>query len=108
MRAVERDPAVAQASKTERIALRTSAEAKSLIESAARALGINASEFVTAAACREARETLRRREMTTVPPEAARAFVDAFERAEPAPALVELMRLHADVTKAQARADAPE
>ena len=102
MPTVELDPALdMRAPKTERMALRTSTEAKNLIESAARAVGLNASEFVTAAACREARETLRRCEMTTIPLKVGRAFVDAFERSEPAPALVELMRLHRSVTAAQ-------
>ena len=91
-----------------RLDLRTSPEAKTLIESAARALGINLSEFVIAAACREARETLRLCESTRIPPEAAQAFVDAFEREEPAPALVDLMRLHAKVKAARAKREAAE
>lgn len=86
-----------RAPKTERLAIRTSAEAKSLIERAAHALGLNASEFVTAAACREARETLRKCEITAIPAEAGRAFVEAFECEEPAPALVDLMRLRTRV-----------
>lgn len=100
------DPAIAsRPPKTERLAIRTSAAAKSLIEKAAHAVGISASEFVTAAACREARETLRKCEITGIPAEAGRAFVEAFERAEPAPALVDLMRLRARV---MARGDARE
>ena len=85
-----------------RMEQRTSPEAKALIERAARALGISPSEFVTAAACREARATLALCEMTRIPAGAAHAFVEAFEREEPAPALVDLMRLHAGVTAARA------
>lgn len=100
MLAYELDPCQ-DAPARERMAQRTSSEAKNLIERAARALGISASEFVTAAACREARDTLRRCEMTVIRPEDAEAFVEAFERETPAPALVDLMRLHATVTAAR-------
>jgi uncharacterized protein (DUF1778 family) len=92
-------PSAARAPKTERLALRTSAEAKQLIERAAQALGLNATEFVTAAALREARETLRRHDSTTIPPALGQAFVEAFERTEPTPALVDLMRLQASASK---------
>ena len=80
-----------------RMEQRTTAEAKDLIERAAHALGISPSEFVTAAACREARATLGQCQTTRISPQAASAFVAAFEREEPAPALVDLMRLHATV-----------
>lgn len=80
---------------------RTSTEAKELIERAAHALGITPSEFVTAAAVREARATLSLAATTHVPEEAARAFVAAFEREEPAPDLVALMRRRGEVSKAR-------
>ena len=105
MLAYELDPCQDAPSRA-RMDLRTSPEAKGLIERAARALGISSSEFVTAAACREARETLTKCEVTHVPPEAAQAFVDAFEREDPAPGLVSIMRLHATVSaKRAARAE---
>lgn len=84
-----------------RMEQRTTAEAKSLIERAAFALGISPSEFVMAAACREARRTLQQCEVTRIPPEAARAFVAAFEREDPTPALVDLMRLRSTVADAR-------
>lgn len=89
-----------------RLEHRTTAEAKSLIEQAARALGIHTSEFVTAAAVKEARRTLGFCEVTRIPAEAASAFVAAFENEEPTPALVDLMRLYDDVAKTRPERDA--
>jgi uncharacterized protein (DUF1778 family) len=77
---------------------RTNTVAKDLIERAARALGLNASEFMVAAACRAARDTLGQYEVTALKPEAQRAFMDAFTADKPEPALVDLMRLHAEVS----------
>lgn len=96
------DPAQASPARV-RMEQRTSAEAKALIERAAHALGISPSEFVTAAACREARATLHQCEATRVPPEMAQAFVDTFEREVPAPAMVDLMAVHAKVAAARAK-----
>lgn len=96
MLAYELDPCQ-EAPARERMAQRTSSEAKDLIERAARSVGVSASEFVTAAACREARETLRKSQVTVIGPENAKAFVQAFEATEPTSALVDLMRLHAKV-----------
>lgn len=101
MLAYELDPCQAAPSRV-RMEHRTSPEAKNLIERAAHALGISTAEFVTAAACREARATLRQCEVTYIRPEDARAFVAAFEKEEPAPALVDLMRLHQTVSAARA------
>ena len=72
---------------------RTTVEAKNLIERGARAVGVSPSEFVTAAACREARSTLRAYEVTVLTPQDHDAFMAAFDATEPTPALVELMRL---------------
>ncbi|WP_375459187.1 DUF1778 domain-containing protein [uncultured Enterovirga sp.] len=79
---------------------RTTVEAKALIERGARALGLTASEFTVAAACRAARETLRDYELTVLTPLDHHAFMAAFDAMEPAPELVELMRLHPKVSKA--------
>lgn len=89
-----RAPASAKAARMEQ---RTTLEAKSLIERAARAVGVNASEFIIATATRAARETLRECETTALKPEAHEAFMRAFEATEPTPELVDLMRLHAEV-----------
>ena len=102
MLAYDLDPCQLEAPARARMEQRTTPKAKSLIERAAHALGVTPSEFVTRAACREARETLNLCETTRIPAEAARAFVTAFEQEEPAPALVDLMRMHAKVTAARA------
>lgn len=94
------DDVCAPAPRSERMEQRTTVEAKFLIERAARALGINSSEFVTAMATRAARDTLQSYERTTLKAEAHRAFVDAFDATEPTPALLDLMSLHAEVTEA--------
>lgn len=86
------------AAKPARMEQRTNTVAKELIERAARALGVNASEFTVTAACRAARETLGQYQVTALKPEAQQAFLDAFEREKPEPALVDLMRLHAEVS----------
>ena len=78
--------------------MRTTSEAKALIERAARQLGQSASDFTVAAACRAARETLRQYEVTVITPAAHEAFMAALDDETPSPALVELMRLHAEVT----------
>ena len=93
----EHEPSPA-AAKPVRMEQRTNSEAKGLIERAARSLGVNASEFVIAAACRAARETLNQYEVTVLKPEAHRAFMKAFDEAEPTADLVDLMRLHAEVS----------
>lgn len=80
-----------------RMEQRTTPEAKTLIERAARLLGLSSSDFVVAAACRAARDTLRQYETTVVIPEAHRAFMDALDDDRPSAALVDLMRLHDEV-----------
>lgn len=91
------DDACAPAPRSERMEQRTTVEAKTLIERAARSLGVNASEFVTVAATRAARDTLQSYEHTPLKAEAHRAFMAAFDATEPTSALVDLMRLHAEV-----------
>lgn len=94
------DDVCAPAPRSERMEQRTTREAKSLIERAARSLGVNPSEFVTATATRAARETLQNYERTSLKPEAHRAFMDAFDATEPTPALLDLMSLHGEITGA--------
>ena len=80
---------------------RTTPQAKELIERAACLLGINASEFTVAAAAKMARETLRDYESTALQPSAHAAFMAAMEATEPTKGLVDLMTLHAEVSKTQ-------
>lgn len=74
-------------------------EAKALIERAARSVGLSASDFTVAAACRAARETLHRHEMTRLSVSDTEAFIRAFEATEPTAALVDLMRLQKDAAR---------
>ncbi|HEX3338576.1 MAG TPA: DUF1778 domain-containing protein [Pseudolabrys sp.] len=78
---------------------RTTAQAKELIEQAACLLGINASEFTVVAAAKMARDTLRDYETTALQPSAHAAFMAAMEATEPTKGLVDLMTLHAEVSK---------
>jgi uncharacterized protein (DUF1778 family) len=87
-----------QGAKTARMEQRTTPQAKDLIEQAAALLGINPSEFMIAAAARMARETLRDHERTVLTPPAHAAFMQALEATEPTDKLIELMKLHADVS----------
>ena len=88
----------AQGAKTARMEQRTTPQAKQLIEQAASILGINASEFMIAAAAKIARETLRNYEQTILSAPAHDAFMQALDATEPAEKLVDLMRMHADVS----------
>ncbi len=88
----------AQGAKTARMEQRTTPQAKELIEQAASLLGINASEFMVAAAAKMARETLRNYEQTILTAPAHDAFMLALDTTEPTRKLVDLMRLHADVS----------
>jgi uncharacterized protein (DUF1778 family) len=88
-----------QGTKTVRMEQRTTPQAKELIEQAACLLGINASEFTVAAAAKAARETMKEYEMTTLLPSAHAAFLRAMEATEPTADLVNLMKMHAEVTK---------
>jgi uncharacterized protein (DUF1778 family) len=85
--------------KSVRMEQRTTRQAKELIEQAACLLGVNASEFTVAAAVKAARETLRDYDVTTLRPSAHVAFMDAMNATEPTRALVDLMALHAEVSK---------
>jgi len=85
--------------KTARMEQRTTQQAKDLIEKAACLLGINASEFTVSAAAKVARETLRDYENTALQPSAHAAFMAAMEATEPTNGLVDLMTLHAEVSK---------
>lgn len=80
-----------------RMEQRTTQETKELIERAARLQGVNASEFVVAHVVQAARETINRLEVTTLTTADREAFMRAFD-AEPTRELVDLMRLHEDVT----------
>lgn len=94
------DDACAPAPRTERMEHRVSPEAKSIIERAARSLGVKPSDFVTSTATRAARDTLQSYERTALKPEAHRAFLAAFDATEPTAGLLDLMSLHAEVTRA--------
>jgi Protein of unknown function (DUF1778). len=85
--------------KSVRMEQRTTPQAKELIEQAACMLGVNASEFTVAAAVKVARETLRDYEATALRPSAHAAFMEAMNATEPTRGLVDLMTLHAEVSK---------
>jgi uncharacterized protein (DUF1778 family) len=87
-----------QGAKTARMEQRTTPQAKELIEQAASLLGINPSEFIVAAAAKMARETVRDYERTVVSPPSHAAFMAALDAAEPSAKLVDLMKLHAEVS----------
>lgn len=87
--------------KSVRMEQRTTAQAKELIDQAACLLGINASEFMVAAATRAARDTLRDYGTTALQPSAHAAFMEAMEATEPTKSLVDLMTLHAEASKAK-------
>jgi len=83
-----------------RLEQRTTQEAKELIERAARLQGVNASEFVVSHAAQAARETINRLEGTKLTVEDRDAFMRAFD-AEPPQELIDLMRLHDELTTAR-------
>lgn len=85
--------------KSVRMEQRTTPQAKELIERAACLLGVNASEFTVAAAAKAARDTLRDYESTALQPSAHAAFMDALDSTEPTQAMVDIMTLHAEVSK---------
>jgi uncharacterized protein (DUF1778 family) len=87
-----------QGAKTVRMEQRTTQQAKELIEQAACLLGVNASEFTVAAAARAARATLKEYETTVLMPQNHAAFLQALDATEPTADLVNLMKLHAEVT----------
>jgi uncharacterized protein (DUF1778 family) len=77
--------------------LRTTQQAKELIEKAAFLLGVNASEFTVLATMRAARETVRDYGGTVLKTEQHKAFLAALDAVEGTPALHSLMRLHAEI-----------
>lgn len=89
----------APSQKTVRMEQRTTQQAKDLIEQAAALLGISASEFTVAAAAKAARETLRDVEQTRLAAPAHDAFLRALDATEPSDRLVDLMRMHAGVSR---------
>lgn len=86
-----------QGQKTARMEQRTTQQAKELIEQAACLLGINASEFIVAAAAKAAREALRDYEQTKLTAPAHEAFLRALDATTPSDKLVDLMRMHKEV-----------
>jgi uncharacterized protein (DUF1778 family) len=84
--------------KTARLEQRTTQQAKELIEQAACLLGVNASDFVVAAAAKAARETLRDYEQTRLTAPAHDAFLRALDATSPSDKLVDLMRMHKEVS----------
>jgi uncharacterized protein (DUF1778 family) len=85
--------------KSVRMEQRTTEKVKSLIEEAAHLLGVNASEFTTVAAAKAARATLQEYHMTVVASQDHAAFSRALDAVEPTNDLVNLMRMHADVSE---------
>ncbi len=79
--------------KTARMEQRTTQEAKELIEQAASFYGINASEFITSAAVKAARETLKEYRVTKLTAKDHDAFMRAFDATEPTTDLRALMSL---------------
>lgn len=88
----------AQGQKTARMEQRTTQQAKELIEQAACLLGVNASEFMVSAAAKAARETLRDYEQTKLTAPAHEAFLRALDATTPSDKLVDLMRMHKEVS----------
>ncbi|CAA9324243.1 MAG: hypothetical protein AVDCRST_MAG90-1159 [uncultured Microvirga sp.] len=84
--------------KSARMEQRTTQQVKELIEYAACLLGVNSSEFTVVAATRAARETVREYEMTTLKPEDHEAFLRALDETEPSAEMLDLMKMHAEVT----------
>jgi uncharacterized protein (DUF1778 family) len=87
-----------QGRKTARLEQRTTQQAKELIEQAASLLGVNASDFVISVATKAARETLRDYEQTRLTAPAHEAFLRALDATLPSDKLVDLMRLHKEVS----------
>lgn len=86
-----------QGLKTARMEQRTTEQTKELIEQAACLLGVNASEFVIAAAAKMARDTISDYERTMLTAPAHDAFMRALDAAGPTDRLVELMKMHTEV-----------
>jgi uncharacterized protein (DUF1778 family) len=84
--------------KTARLEQRTTQQAKELIEQAACLLGVNASDFVVSVATKAARETLRDYEQTRLTAPAHDAFLRALDATSPSDKLVDLMRMHKEVS----------
>lgn len=77
-----------------RINLRTSPEAKALIERAAAIMGSTVSGFMLQNAYEAAQRLIAQQEVLTLSDRDRDAFLDALENpAEPTPALIELMRI---------------
>jgi uncharacterized protein (DUF1778 family) len=90
-----------QGRKTARLEQRTTQQAMELIEQAACLLGVNASDFVVSVATKAARETLRDYEQTRLTAPAHEAFLRALDATQPSDKLVDLMRLHKEVSAAK-------
>lgn len=87
-----------QGRKTARLEQRTTQQAKDLIEQAACLLGVNASDFMVSVATKAARETLRDYEQTRLTAPAHEAFLRALDATHPSDKLVDLMRMHQEVS----------
>jgi uncharacterized protein (DUF1778 family) len=98
MLAYQADDDSLHGTKTVRMEQRTTAQTKELIEKAACLLGINASEFTISAAAKAARDTLNEYEITVLQPSEHAAFMAAMEATEPTNSLVNLMKLHVEVS----------
>lgn len=86
--------ATAQSTESARINLRTSPEAKSLIERAAAIMGYTVSSFMLQNAYEAARRLVAEQEVITLSDRDRDAFLAALENPpEPTQALIDLMRL---------------
>jgi uncharacterized protein (DUF1778 family) len=95
---IDQPTSSATGAKSARMEQRTTQQVKDLIEQAAALLGVNASEFVVSAAARAARQTVQASEVTVLSEHDHAAFLQALNATEPTDRLVELMRLHAEVS----------
>lgn len=85
-------PAVGTSSESARINLRTSPQAKALIERAAALTGATVSSFISQTMFEASSRIVNQVETITLSQEAFEAFIDACENpSEPTPALIKLM-----------------
>lgn len=85
--------------RTARMEQRMSPSTKELIEHAAALQGVSGSEFMVAHSVTAARETISRLETTRLGAEDRAAFMRALDDEALDPALMDVMRLHAQVSE---------
>lgn len=87
------------ARRTERLEQRLSPSAKEVIEHAAALQGVTPSEFARSHTIRAAQETISRMEVTRLSTEDRKAFLRAFDDAQPNEALIGILDIHAQLTE---------